>query len=128
MNLREAILGAADTKVVKLAVPEWGCEVYLRVMTGGERDAFEMATAADPKSGRRSLVNVRARFAALVLADEAGKRLFTDADIPALTQKSAAALDRILEAGMKHNAMRDEDVEAVEGKSGSGQSGDSGTR
>lgn len=127
MSLREDILAALDAKVVRLEVPEWKTTVFLRVMSGGERDAFETVCQPDPKTGRKSLINFRARFAAIVLGDEQGNRIFTDADIPALAKKSARALDRILEAGMKHNGFSESDVEELEGKSESGQSVDSGT-
>lgn len=127
MSLRDQILAADDARVVPLHVPEWACTVHLRVMSGAERDAFEAATQGDPKTGRKNLVNLRARFAVLVLCDEKGNRVFQDADAIALGKKSAAALDRILDVGGKLNGLSASDVEELEGKSASGQSGDSGT-
>lgn len=130
MSLRDDILAADDAKVVALEVPEWGRTVHLRVMSGAERDRFEMTTHKDPKSGALApgaMVNLRARFAVLVVCDEKGERVFTDQDAEALGRKSAAALDRILDAGMKLNRITEAEVQKLEGKSESGQSTDSGT-
>jgi hypothetical protein len=127
LNLRDQILGASDAKVIPLEVPEWGCKVHLRVMSGSERDRFEASTAEDKRTGRKNLDNIRARFAVLVLCDEKGERLFADGDAAALGKKSAAALDRILEEGSRLNGIGEQDVRELEGKSASGQSVDSGT-
>ena len=54
-------------------------------------------------------------FAAMVLCDADGAQLFTKAgDVERLGRKSAAALDRILDAGMKLNRIRPEDVDDAE--------------
>lgn len=126
-SLRELILAADDAQVVPLPIPEWGCTVHLRVLSGADRDRFEESCQEDPKTGRKRLGNFRARFAVLALCDEKGHRLFADADVDLLGKKSAAALSRILEAGMKLNLLTVADVEELEGKSASGQSNDSGT-
>ncbi len=127
MNLRDQILAADDAKVAPLVVPEWdGVTVYLRVISGSERDRFEESCQAD-KNGRKVLTHFRGRFAAMVLGDEKGNRIFKDEDAQLLGKKSCAALDRILEAGMRHNRMTEEEVAELEGKSAGDQSGASGT-
>lgn len=109
---RDSILTAHDTKTVALAVPEWNGEVYLRVLSGTERDAFEATCQPDP-SGRKNLLNFRARFAVLVIANEKGERLFTDADVAALGKKAAPVLNRIVEAGFALNALSPAEVDAL---------------
>lgn len=111
MLSKDEILGIRDIKVCQLDIPEWNGTVNIRVMTGAERDAFESATS---QNGKPNLKDIRARFAALVLCDENGTRLFSDADVKALTEKSAAALDRIFDAGMAWNGMSSESVEVAE--------------
>jgi len=108
------ILDADDTDVCAVNVPEWGGAVYVRVLSGGERDAFE-ASLRDPRTGKNTrLDNFRARFASLVLANEDGSRMFDDRDASELSRKSAKALDRILEAGLATNGMDDASVEDAE--------------
>ena len=106
---RDQILGADDLGLVELPVPEWGGSVFLRVMRGVERDAFEVRMAAEDRA------NVRARMAALSIVDEQGVRLFSDEDIEALGQKNAKALNRVMERAMELNGFTEQDVENLEG-------------
>lgn len=117
MSLRDDILATDDSKVIALQIPEWNRKVHLRVLSGAERDRFEASIAPDPKTGRKAMDNFRGRFAALVLCDEKGERVFTDQDAVHLGRKSAQALDRILAAGMRHNELDAAAVEEAEGKS-----------
>lgn len=108
---REQILGAADIKTETVNVPEWGGEVRIKGLTGADRDAFEAAiTTIKGKDTRVNWVNVRARFVALSIVDENGARIFTEGDIKALGEKSAAALDRVYAAAQKLSGLTDEDA------------------
>ncbi len=110
---KDAILAADDKKLEKLDVPEWDGCVYIRTMTGTERDAFEAAFVS--KNGTtNNFQNIRARLASLTVCDEDGKRLFADTDVLAVGQKSAAALDRVFGVAMRMNGLRPEDVEELE--------------
>ena len=51
MNLRETILAAQDSKRISVDVPEWGVTVYLRTLSGTERDAFEGGLMAQGTPG-----------------------------------------------------------------------------
>ena len=46
--------------------------------------------------------------------DASGDRLFTDAQIPALSEKSGAALDRIFTAARRLSGLSDDDIEEIE--------------
>lgn len=105
------ILAADDLKKERLSVPEWGGDVYIRVMSGLERDAYEEWAI----KSQSSLKGIRGRIAALCLVDENGNRLFTDADVDDLSKKSAAALERIVGAVMKLNAVSQKDIEEIAG-------------
>jgi len=109
---RDAILQAQDIEVVAVNVPEWGGHVFVRVMTGRERDAFEASITAGGKE-KTNMVDFRARFAVMVICDEEGERLFDAKDIDALTKKSAAALDRVFEVGKKINRIGEEEQQAL---------------
>lgn len=125
MSLREDILAIRDVRTQKLTVPEWNKEVWLRTISGAERDRID-ASVRD-KSNPASLVNFRARFAVMVLSDEQGNRIFTDADAIEIGKKSQSALDRILTAGLQLNGMAENDVDDLEKKSETGPSADSGS-
>ncbi len=104
---KDDILAAPDLKTERVPVPEWGGDVFIRMMNGNERDAYEeWATQA-----QTSLKGIRARIAALCLVGEDGVRLFEDADIDILGKKSASALERVVGAVMKLNAVTKADLE-----------------
>lgn len=111
---RDAILTADDLPRELVSVPEWGGEVYVRTMTGEERDGFEAEMVeVKGKNQSQNLKNLRARLAARTMCDEAGAGLFTPADAAALGKKSAAALDRVLAVAMRLNGLGEKDVEEL---------------
>lgn len=109
---RDAILGINDADVEAVPVPEWGGAVFVRSVSGAERDRFEAESIGT--DGTPNLKDYRARFAAMVICDNEGNLLFGAADIAELTKRNANALDRIVEAGLRLNAMADGDIEALE--------------
>jgi len=111
---KDQILAAEDLVTEDVEVPEWGGTVRVRMMTGAERDSFEDSlTQTKGKNVKTNLANLRARLVARTVVDEAGKRMFTDAEAGVLGQKSAAALDRVFEAARKLNGMTEKDVEEL---------------
>lgn len=125
---RESILASEDLPRELLSVPEWGGDVWVRTLTGAERDAFEASNVRVTGKGRNvkrepNVANFRARLAVLVCCDEQGKRLFADADAAALGRKSSAALDRIADVALRLNGMTEEAAEEAEGNSQSAPSG-----
>ena len=120
---KKDILKADDIQKEMVNVPEWGGDIYLRTMSGLERDAFEQSIVKDKVTNLR---NIRARFCALVICDEDGKRLFTDADVVELGRKSSLVLSRIFDVGQSLNGFTNADVEELAKNSESGQSDDSG--
>jgi hypothetical protein len=110
---KAAILAAQDKKMIDVEVPEWNGSVKIRVMTGTERDRFE----SEFVSGNKSVDMVRAKLVAKCLCDDEGNRLFSEADIPQLGEKSAAVLDKLFNVCMKHNRFTKDDVEELAGNS-----------
>jgi hypothetical protein len=112
------IIGADDLNILTAKVPEWTKDgepgtVYLRLMTVGERDAYECEWLVNKEKG---VANFRSKFLARCLCDKAGSRLFTDADVEKLAAKSVAVVDRLFKKAMKHNAMSMADVEELAGE------------
>jgi hypothetical protein len=104
---KDQMLWAKDLTIKEVKVPEWGGEVYVRMMDGDQRDKFEADQIANPHS------NVRARLVAATVCDSAGNLLFTDADIPVISKKAGAALDRIFAASAKHSRITPADIDEL---------------
>jgi hypothetical protein len=117
------ILSANDIQYEYVDVPEWGGLVRVKMLTAGERDAFEQSLMVSEVQGGKerhklSLEDVRAKFVARVLCDNAGKPLFSAIDIARLSQKSAAGMSRVYNAAARLNGMLNEDVEELAKNSG----------
>jgi hypothetical protein len=119
---RDAIMSAQDVQTEIVDVPEWGegAQVRVRGLTGRQRDRYEASMISGAgKRMKMDLNNIRARLVAWTVVDEGGNPLFNDADIEALGNKSAAALQRIYEAAQRLSGLSDEDMEELEKNSGS---------
>lgn len=130
MLSREAILGCDDLKREEVQVPEWGGSVFVRVMSGAERDWLDASSLNDQgeaKSVHDRLANYRGRLVVLTTCNEDGSSLFMLPDAEALGKKSAAALDRIVEVAQRINRMTDADVDALTKNSATVLSDDSGS-
>ncbi len=124
---KDDILKRTDFPSEDIDVPEWGGTVRVQGMSGKDRDAFE-AQVVIFRGGRdagRDLRNFRARLVAKCVVDEDGNRLFTDADIEALGELSAMALERVFEVALRLNGMSEEDVKELTEDFGGGPSGSS---
>jgi hypothetical protein len=121
---KESIRAASDLKHEVVAVPEWGGDIRVRGMTGSERDAFEASyfTGTD-KDRKMNLDNIRARLVVLCCVDEHGDRIFENADLGWLGNKSGSALARVYEVCQRLSGLTNGDVKALEKNSESGQEG-----
>ncbi len=115
---REQILAANDDEREEVTVPEWGGSVFVKVLSGAERDAWEGSMQADEDASpdeklERRFGNLRARSAVLSCCDAQGAPLFVLADAEWLGRKSSKALDKIWDTFVRINAIRKEEVEAL---------------
>lgn len=117
---RVDVLEVDDRRLVRVEVPEWGGWLWVRAMTGDQRDAFELQSARrraqSLEAGGDKLAamdGIRARLVAAAACDEAGSPLFTAADVVALGKKNGEALDRVFTAARQLNGMGDEEVEEL---------------
>ena len=111
---REAILSAEDLTKELVPVPEWGGDVYVRAMSGTERDKFE-STIVEMR-GKKQVFNsqdIRAKLCAVSICDEKGDRLFNDGDVKALGKKSAAALQRVFEVAQRLSGITEDAVDEL---------------
>lgn len=114
---RREILAAKDFRLEPVDVPEWGGRVYVRTMTGEERDAFEdkVLEIRDPKTGiPKSIKGLKTLLVSLTACDKEGKRLFAgDGDAKKLAQKSGAAIERIFEVAQRLSHITDEAIQEL---------------
>jgi hypothetical protein len=132
---RDAILEAKDRETVEVDCPEWGGSVLVRGMTGRERDAFEISlqeesTLTVQRGGRpprqsRNLSNIRAKIVSKCCVDDDGQRLFTDADVNALGEKSGAPVDRIFAVASRLSGLGEQDMEQMAANFGMADGGPS---
>jgi len=101
---RNSILAKNDLPRVEVQVPEWGGSVYVRSLTGAERDQVERMITQDKLS--------RAAIVVMVAVDKDGNQLFTRDDTPALEKKNGYALQRVVDAALDVNLMTIEGLEA----------------
>jgi hypothetical protein len=129
---RDAILKASALKTEEVSVPEWadpgsGDDVVLvRELRGRERDEWEASLAV--QRGRQmvpDVANMRAKLAARTIVGEDLEPLFSQQDVNALGELSAAALDRVFEVASRLSGLNPADVEEMSGNSGAAPSGGS---
>jgi len=97
MLTREQILSRVDLRTETVEVPEWGGEIRIRELTARRRSEFEKLAE---QHGDDYAV---AWLVAESCVDEAGQRIFSQEDIEALREKSAAALLRIFHQAAQIN-------------------------
>jgi hypothetical protein len=135
---RDAILAAASLKTEEVSVPEWadpgsGADVVLvRELRGRERDEWEASLAVQrgrDGAGRPQMVpdvaNMRAKLAARAIVGEDGEPLFTQQDVAALGELSAAALNRVFDVASRLSGLDPDAVEKAGKASDSDLPGDS---
>lgn len=122
-ELRAALLTPRAPTVEAVYVPELDKTYGVRVMTGIERDAYEVEIM-DLKDKR--LENMRARLVVRCACDAQGKLLFDPKEATPVGMQDWIALDRLAQAAQRLNLMTDASMEELKGKStpslGDGQS------
>lgn len=128
---REALLKKETLKIEKVVLGD--DFVYVRQMTGRERDRFEASILRDVKDTEGKTIDVmqnmedfRAKLAVNTLCDEQGNLLLEPQDYGILSQHmSAAKLCRIVEAAQELNKISEKDKEALVKNSKKGREGGS---
>jgi hypothetical protein len=105
---KDSILNSNDIPNDVVEVPQWGGSVKVRGMTAGERDRFEDMIRT------KGLGALRATLAGMCIIDEDGKRLFTDIEVNKLADKSAEALDLVVEVASRLSGLTPEDADFLE--------------
>ena len=124
---RESLLAKEKLKVEKVNLNETDY-VFVRQMTGRERDIFERSLYTMDRENKVTtrLEDFRAKLAVCTVCDDQGKLLLQPSDYTILSQNmSASRLEKIVNAAQKLNAITEEDKEALVKNSVAGQPGSS---
>lgn len=117
MSLRDTILTASDLTTERVSVPEWGVEIDVKTMTGGERARIMQAAA---ESGGK--VDFEKVYPDIVIGcaydPTTGERIFNWDDREAIMLKSGAAIDRVAQVALRLSGF----TEAAETAAGKGSS------
>jgi hypothetical protein len=117
MNLKEQFLALqGKLKCEPVLIEGMSAPVYIRTMTGRERDAFE-ASCFQQKGKTRELnmENLRAKLLVRSICDADGTRLFTDADVNLLGNMPADVLDVLFAKAQELSGLASKDVEEMVG-------------
>ena len=115
---RESLLKKESLEVIKVDLGEKEF-VYVREMTGRERDRFEQLLIKKIKKGNKidfeqTLDDFRAKLVVSTVCNKEGERLLTTADFPALSENMGAVkLMKIADAAGKLNGISEEDKEEM---------------
>jgi hypothetical protein len=104
---REQILAARhreDRKPVKVSVPEWGGDVYLRVMTVAD----QVALSEDVKPAEMPV-----QVLLHCLVDENGTRLLEEEDAEALAEEDFPLVLRLFNEAAKLNGLTSKELEVA---------------
>ena len=113
---REALLKKDALEITKVELGD-GDFVFVRQMTGRERDRFEASILQDVRdeSGKvidvtQNLEDFRAKLAVYTLCDENGTNIMEPGDYETLSQNiSASRLHKIVEAAQRLNRITEQD-------------------
>jgi hypothetical protein len=124
MLTRESILAAKDQDIREVSVPKWKGTVFVKSMTGSQRERYESFMGKETHK-------IRAMVTAWCACDATGNPLFSEADVEALNAQPVEPLHQVFMAALRVSAVLKEEIDANEKKSettpGSSSSTDSPT-
>lgn len=126
---KEQILSSDDIKLEVINIPEWGGDLYIKVMSGEEKEGFETFFLDEDGNRKKEhdTSGLRATLAVWTICNGKGELLFDKSDIPALAKKSSTALDVVWDKSAKLNKILESEIEKLVGNLEGGQNGNSGT-
>ena len=107
MGLAEDILSVDQAQSLKVHVPEWKCDVWIRTLPLGELQAWELACLRSKGEG---VDDYRTRYLAKCLVDAEGRELFTSEQLKRVSGTVGARLFKIAQ---KHNELDEKDIEEI---------------
>lgn len=108
---KEQILAATDCVIEPIKAPEWGGDVFAKVLSGEERAEYEDEAEKIEGDSAKARIMRLALFLSFSLCDEAGNRLFTKEEAALLAKKRANVVTRVAIDAMSVGGMLVKDVE-----------------
>lgn len=128
---RAKLLKKEVLQIEKVELSDDEC-VYVRQMTGRERDRFEQSLIKESKDAKgaatyeRSMEDFRAKLAVQTVCNENGENILESADAAILSQHmSAKKLEKIINKSQELNNITETDKENLVKNSSAGQPGSS---
>lgn len=126
---RKALLAKEKLEVTKVDLGD-GNYVFVRQMTGRERDRFEQSLIKENKNAEggyeKTLEDFRAKLAVCTVSDEDGNLILQPGDFGILSQNmSAAKLEKIINTAQRINKISEDDKENLVKNSEAVQDGNS---
>lgn len=116
MGLKEQIKAASIRKPLKVHVKEWNLDVYVRVLSVGERDDWELAWIDIRSRGMEKFHNFRAFYLVRTLCDEHGVRIWKDDEMSEVAELDGAVMGELFDIAQKHNKLTEADVVELAGE------------
>ena len=107
MGLAEEILAIDQPSSVKVNVPEWNRDVWVRSLPLGELQAWELACLRAKGEG---VDDYRTRYLAKCIVDEQGREIFTSDQLKRISSVVGARLFKIAQ---KQNELNDQEIEDI---------------
>lgn len=115
MGLKEQLQAAASPRrPLKVQVEGVQEPLYVRVMTVGERDAWEIL--AIRSSNGKVPDNFRSRYLAMTLCDSSGTRLFEDDQWQEIAALDSGVVSNLFDVAAKHNKLSEADITELAGE------------
>ncbi len=108
MLTRANILEAKDLETATVAVPEWGGDAIVRLLTGTERHTLYAKANA---GGKFDMAVFSSLLVTMTLVDDQGVRLFADDEVAIIAGKPWKVVERIFDAAEKLNQLSKGSVE-----------------
>jgi hypothetical protein len=107
MGLAETILAADQAKSIKVAVPEWQCDVWIRTLPLGELQSWELACLRSKGEG---VDDYRTAYLSKCLVDAESKQIFTSEQLKKVSGTVGARLFKIAQ---RHNDLDETEIEEI---------------
>jgi hypothetical protein len=121
MGLKEQIF-ARSLKRIPHEVKEWECTVYIRRISGAEREQCVEASQQARESGKENGMAFQYKLLSISICDESGAPLFTEDEIK--NKLDSDVMDGLFDATSKLNGFgKSEELEKNSGTAPSGGSG-----